>query len=244
MSQILPDSPGTASGIESVDGTQANLPTGGTPMAERVAVIGLLNKRNGVSRDLTLKPGQAVRVGDVVVRLRACEKTASWEPEQLTGAFVQVDVRGANQRWQRVFSGWLYKERPALNVVLHPVYDVWTKSCTMSWPETGPDTVPASLPGPAPKRSSAAKSPEADTPAADAPARPRPPMRRTTARHNPRARSRSRPWSIDDWSGTGSRAGCIPGPQSCDQPDQRDLGRIGTAADHRLAEKARPSARP
>ena len=169
VSQILPDSPGTASGIESVDGTQANLPTGGTPMAERVAVIGLLNKRNGVSRDLTLKPGQAVRVGDVVVRLRACEKTASWEPEQLTGAFVQVDVRGANQRWQRVFSGWLYKERPALNVVLHPVYDVWTKSCTMSWPETGPDTVPASLPGPAPKRSSAAKSPEADTPAADAP---------------------------------------------------------------------------
>jgi hypothetical protein len=169
VSQILPDSPGAASGIESVDGAQANLPTGGTPMAERVAVIGLLNKRNGVSRDLTLKPGQAVRVGDVVVRLRACEKTASWEPEQLTGAFVQLDVRGANQRWQRVFSGWLYKERPALNVVLHPVYDVWAKSCTMSWPETGRDTVPASLPGAAPKRSSAAKSPDAETPAADAP---------------------------------------------------------------------------
>ncbi len=169
VSQILPDSPGAASGIESVDGAQAALPTGGTPMAQRVAVIGLLNKRNGVSRDLTLKPGQAIRVGDVVVRLRACEKTASWEPEPLTGAFVQLDVRGANQRWQRVFSGWLYKERPALNVVLHPVYDVWTKSCTMSWPETGPDTVPASLPGAAPKRSSAPKSPEADSPAADAP---------------------------------------------------------------------------
>jgi len=43
VSQILPDSPGAASGIESVDGAQANLPTGGTPMAERVAVIGLLN---------------------------------------------------------------------------------------------------------------------------------------------------------------------------------------------------------
>jgi len=169
VSQILPDRPGAASGIESVDGTQATLPTGGTPMAERVAVVGLLNKRNGVSRDLTLKPGQAIRVGDVIVRLRACEKTASWEAEPLTGAFVQLDVRGADQRWKRVFSGWLYKERPALNVVLHPVYDVWAKSCTISWPETGPDTVPASLPGSAPKRSSAAKSPEADTPAADAP---------------------------------------------------------------------------
>ena len=29
--------------------------------AERVAVLGLLNKRNGVARDITLKPGQAVR---------------------------------------------------------------------------------------------------------------------------------------------------------------------------------------
>lgn len=169
VSQILPDRPGAAPGIESVDGTQAMLPSGGTPMAERVAVIGLLNKRNGVSRDLTLKPGQAVRVGDVVVRLRACEKTASWETEQLTGAFVQLDVRGADQRWKRTFSGWLYKERPALNVVLHPVYDVWAKSCTMSWPETGADTVPASVPGAAPRRSSAEKSPGADAPAADAP---------------------------------------------------------------------------
>ncbi len=167
VSQILPDRPGAGSGIESVDTGQAALPSGGTPMAERVAVIGLLNKRNGVSRELTLKPGQAIRVDDVVVRLRACEKTASWEPEQLTGAFVQLDVRGANQRWQRVFSGWLFKERPALNVVPHPVYDVWAKSCTMSWPETGPDTVPAATPGA--KRSSAPKSPAADTPEADAP---------------------------------------------------------------------------
>jgi hypothetical protein len=168
VSQILPDRSAGGSGIESVDAGQGALPTGGTPMAERVAVVGLLNKRNGVSRDLTLKPGQAVRVGDVVVRLRACEKTASWEPEQLTGAFVQLDVRGADQRWQRVFSGWLYKERPALNVVQHPVYDVWAKSCTMSWPETGPQTVPAPA-GAAPRRSSAPKSPAAEAPDAEAP---------------------------------------------------------------------------
>ena len=52
---------------------------GVTPMAERVAVIGLLNKRNGIVRDLTLKPGQAVQVRDAIVRLRACETTAPWE---------------------------------------------------------------------------------------------------------------------------------------------------------------------
>ena len=55
-----------------------------TPMAERVATIGVLNKRNGLSRDLTMKPGEAVRIGDLVVRLRACEATAPWESERWT----------------------------------------------------------------------------------------------------------------------------------------------------------------
>ena len=94
-------------------------------MAERVAVLGLLNKRNGIVRDITLKPGQAVRVRDAVVRLRACEATAPWESEKLTGAFVQLEVQLPDERWQRVFSGWLYKESPSLNVIEHPVYDVW-----------------------------------------------------------------------------------------------------------------------
>jgi hypothetical protein len=107
---------------------------GETPMAERVAVIGLLNKRNGIVRNLTMKPGQSLRVRDAIVRLRACETTAPWESPPLTGAFVQLDVEQVNKSWKRVFSGWLYKESPSLNVVEHPVYDVWPKSCTMSWP--------------------------------------------------------------------------------------------------------------
>ena len=119
------------------------LAPGTTPMGERVAVLGLLNKRNGIAQELTLKPGQAVRVGDVVVRLRACETTAPWEVQQLTGAFVQLDVAGPDDQMRRVFSGWLYKETPSLNVVEHPVYDVWPKSCAMTHPEAAASTVRA-----------------------------------------------------------------------------------------------------
>ena len=45
--------------IETVDipQTVTEIPAGTTPMPERVAVLGLLNKRNGLSRDLTLRPG-------------------------------------------------------------------------------------------------------------------------------------------------------------------------------------------
>jgi hypothetical protein len=136
---------------------------GVTPMAQRSAVIGLLNKRNGDSRDLTLKPGQALRIGNAVVRLRACERTGPWEPEQYTGAFVQLDVQEPDRRWRRAFSGWLYKERPALNVVQHPVYDVWVKSCTMSFPDGGVDAVPTPAGKAAAKasgRSSASNTPD------------------------------------------------------------------------------------
>ena len=113
---------------------------GATAMAERVATIGLLNKRNNVSRDLELRPGESFEDGPVIVRLEACERTAPYEFPQETGAFVQLDVlkRGESDH-TRVFSGWLFKENPSLNVVEHPVYDVWVKDCAMSFPgEEGP----------------------------------------------------------------------------------------------------------
>ncbi|MGZ8283792.1 MAG: DUF2155 domain-containing protein, partial [Allosphingosinicella sp.] len=116
--------------IETVDVPQTvtAVAPGTTPMAQRVAVLRLLNKRNGQMREFSLRPGQAARAGDVIVRLRACETAAPWEIQRLTGAFVQVDVRTRQNQFQRVFSGWLYRESPSLNTVQHPIYDVWPKS--------------------------------------------------------------------------------------------------------------------
>lgn len=108
----------------------------GTPMDERVATIGLLNKRNNVSQDLEMTPGEERVVGDVIVRLAACERTAPWEMPKETGAFVQLLVRerGQQSSFRKVFSGWLFKNSPSLNVVEHPIYDVWVKDCTMNFP--------------------------------------------------------------------------------------------------------------
>jgi hypothetical protein len=138
----------------------------GTPMEDRVAVLGLLNKRNNITRDLEMKPGEARRVGDVVVRLSACERTAPWEEPPETGAFVQVIVLGrtdadADPQWRRIFSGWLFRNSPSLNVVEHPIYDVWVKDCRMSFPgedapsaagedEDDAPTRPAATPSPSP----------------------------------------------------------------------------------------------
>lgn len=151
---------------------------GVTPMEQRVAVLGLLNKRNGLVRDITLKPGESIRIGRAVIRLRACERTAQWESPPETGAFIQLVVLdyGQNQ-WRRIFSGWLFMERPDRNVIQHPIYDVFVKSCTMSWPgevAVRIDPPAADRPAAAPRPSSAPQSP-ADAPAAPAPETDAPP---------------------------------------------------------------------
>lgn len=113
--------------------------TNATPMDERVATLGLLNKRNNLTRDIEIKPGESRRIGDVVIKLQACEKTAPWETTPEMGAFVQLFVnqrssRSEPLRWHKVFSGWLFKNSPSLNVVEHPIYDVWIKNCEMRFP--------------------------------------------------------------------------------------------------------------
>jgi hypothetical protein len=134
-----------------------------TPMNERVVRFAVLNKQNGRVQEFTAKPGQVVAAGPLTVRIRACEATPAWD-RPWSGAFLQVDERPRRGGQRRVFSGWLFAESPSLNSMQHPNYDVWVKSCTMSFPEMGPQTVVAgrstgasSERAPS-KRSSAAKS--------------------------------------------------------------------------------------
>jgi hypothetical protein len=149
----------------------------GTPVKDRVATLGLLNKRNNLVQDLVMKTGESRRVGNAVIRLSTCEKTLPWESPPETGAFVQlfVEERAKSSEplaWHQVFSGWLFKNSPSLNVVEHPVYDVWVKDCAMKFPgeeedpaasvsnaakpSGKPSAAPSASPSPAPTPSAAA----------------------------------------------------------------------------------------
>ena len=156
---------------------------GVTPLADRVATLGLLNKRNNLTRDLKLKPGESLRIDNVIVKLAACEKTAPWEDPPEIGAFVQVFVEErATVReklaWRKVFSGWLFRNAPSLNVVEHPVYDVWVKDCAMRFPgdEANPKAAASASTAakPAGKASAAASPSPAPSPTATASPAPLP----------------------------------------------------------------------
>jgi hypothetical protein len=121
--------------------------TGVTPNAERIVAIGAINKRTGETRTFVGRPGQNFDFGGLHVVVRTCETTPPWE-QKLTGAFLLIDERmvgknGANAAAKRVFSGWMFAESPSLHPLEHPLYDIWVKSCTMRFPDTGPNTVSA-----------------------------------------------------------------------------------------------------
>lgn len=133
-----PEATETGAVIASASGTAIESEFG-TPIKDRVATIGFLNKRNNITQDVVLKSGESRRIGNAIVKLATCEKTAPWEDPPETGAFVQLFVqeRASTDQplaWRKVFSGWLFKSAPSLNVVEHPVYDVWVKNCAMTFP--------------------------------------------------------------------------------------------------------------
>jgi hypothetical protein len=140
-----------------------------TPNAERIVTIGAIDKRTGLTRDYIGKPGQMFRFGALTVLVRACETTPPWE-QPLTGAFLLIDETIGQLAPKRVYSGWMFAQSPSLHPLEHARYDIWVKSCTMRFPETGPATVAAGAVGgrkdTVPKPSNAKKS--AATPTAPA----------------------------------------------------------------------------
>ncbi len=143
-----------------------------TPMNERIVRFAALNKRNGQTQEFAVRPGETIRFATLTVTVRACETTPAWEARQ-TAAYLRIDdspiqVRTTSARpTRRVFSGWMFAESPSLNPLEHPLYDVWVRSCTMRFPDTGPDTVVAGRS--ATSQSNAAKSPAASSAAVNKP---------------------------------------------------------------------------
>ena len=145
---------------------------GVAPLSERTAVIAALDKRLGTTGEFTLKPGQRFTFGRLSGVLRTCERTQPFERKQ-SSAFVQLVEQPLASGGQAagkpvlVFSGWLFAESPSLNPVVHPVYDVWLKSCTMRFPD-GPKAPSSSTGRKNPSASKAAPKPAG--PATPAPA--------------------------------------------------------------------------
>lgn len=93
-----------------------------------------LDKVTARTFDYTVVIGESLDFGSLTIHARHCEKTPPTElPE--TYAFLQVDDRRLmedgteDEEGARVFSGWMFKSRPAISALDHQVYDVWVTGC-------------------------------------------------------------------------------------------------------------------
>ncbi len=76
------------------------------------------------------KVGETVRFRTLDIVIRRCQRTPPGEPPE-RAAFLQIyDTDPETGKRALAFSGWMFKSRPALSAMDHPIYDVWVKDCT------------------------------------------------------------------------------------------------------------------
>lgn len=73
--------------------------------------------------------GQTVRFRTLQIVIRRCQQTPPDQPPE-KAAFLQIyDINPVTKKKALVFSGWMFKSKPALSAMDHAVYDVWVKDC-------------------------------------------------------------------------------------------------------------------
>ena len=98
------------------------------PDAEYVQLQGLDKE---TARILTFggRVGDTVRFRNLDIVIRRCQRTPPDQPPE-KAAFLQIyDIDPETGKRSIAFSGWMFKSKPALSAMDHPIYDVWVKDC-------------------------------------------------------------------------------------------------------------------
>lgn len=92
------------------------------------AELRVLDKLNGITRDVRLDARERSVQGRIEVDLREC-RYPTGNPAGEAYAYVTVREIGVDRP---AFEGWMIASSPALNPMDHARYDVWVLRCTTS----------------------------------------------------------------------------------------------------------------
>jgi hypothetical protein len=98
-----------------------------TKLAEGT-VLRSLDKVGGVSNDNTLRQGETLKLGNLLVIVGECRyPLANPSGDAFTYLTVKNEVGSKD-----FFKGWMIASSPALNALDHVRYDIWPLRCTTS----------------------------------------------------------------------------------------------------------------
>ena len=136
----------------------------GDAQADRIrnptAVFSGLDKITGRIVSFEAAVDETVQFGGLQMTPRVCYTRPPTESPHTT-SFVEVDEVTLENKYRRIFTGWMFAASPGLSGVEHPVYDIWLVDCKGGTeiiaepregaPEPTPAAAPARRPGqPAP----------------------------------------------------------------------------------------------
>jgi hypothetical protein len=103
-------------------------PAAADKIKHSIAVFSGLDKITG--RIITFEVGtnETVQFGSLQITERVCYSRPPTEAPQ-TDTFIEVDNIDANNKYTRIFTGWMFAGSPSLHALDHPVYDIWLLRC-------------------------------------------------------------------------------------------------------------------
>lgn len=117
----------------------ASVPAQAQPIAHPVATFAGLDKITGRITRFDVYIDETVLFGALEITPRACYQRPASDTLQRTSAFLEVNQMSLDGTSERIFTGWMFADSPALNAVDHAVYDVWLIECKTSTNVPPPD---------------------------------------------------------------------------------------------------------
>lgn len=117
-----------ASGAAALSLAMGVVPAYAQAISNPVAVFTGLDKITGRITIFDVYIDETVQFGSLQLTPRVCYSRPTTEAQSVT-AFVQVDEVSLQATMERVFSGWMFADSPALNAIDNAVYDVWLIDC-------------------------------------------------------------------------------------------------------------------
>ena len=93
-----------------------------------IAAFSGLDKITGRITNFDVYINETVQFGALQLTPRACYTRPPTETQR-TSVFLEVDQVSLKGGTQRIFTGWMFADSPALNAIDHPVYDIWLVDC-------------------------------------------------------------------------------------------------------------------
>jgi hypothetical protein len=111
-----------------------------------IASFSGLDKITGRITNFDVYIDETVQFGALQITPRACYTRPPTETQR-TSVFLEVDQVDLKGGVNRIFTGWMFADSPALNAIDHPVYDIWLVDCKQSSEVPPPASTAPAEPG-------------------------------------------------------------------------------------------------